>query len=1389
MGIGVLGPLTVDGSEATINRRDRAVLQALAAARDEVLSPDRLADAVWGEDPPASWHKNLQGCVMRLRRLLGDDAIQTLPHGYRLGLGRDDVDAGRFERLVDRARELLTLGQADPARYALHEALGLWRGEALGDVVDWDAGRTEAERLSELRLDAEELRLECALRSGEHAQVMTQLMALVRARPLRERRWALLALAQYRSGRQAEALRTLRDVRTVLATELGLDPGPELVDLEQSILRQNPSLAVEAVLTASSPRCPYQGLVPYDVDDNDGFFGRDADVATCLRRLGDVGVVVVVGPSGSGKSSLVRAGVAAALRRDGRRIQVVTPGAHPTDALTTVHRSQVLVVDQCEEAVTLCTDPREVTAFFDALAGRDQLVVALRADRMGAVASHPGFARVVERGLHLLNPMTSQDLRACIAGPANQAGLLLEPGLVDLLLREVEDEPGALPLLSHALRETWAHREGRTLTVAGYQATGGIRAAVARTADDVWSALDPDQQRVTHDLMLRLVGTGAEGEPVRRRVPRRLLATDREHEQVVERLVAARLVTSDEGGLQIAHEALARAWPRLQDWLAEDAQGQQVRHHLSASAEAWDGLGRPDSELYRGVRLAQAVDWRDRTGPDLTPVERDFLDASRRQVDAELRAARERAEREAAARHRTRRLAAGLAAVLVLALAAAGLATTQWRVAQRERSVATAREHDASARELAAAAVSNLEVDPERSLLLAMAAIDETRSVNGTVVPEAVEALHRAVTTPRVVMSESGSGWGGRLDWSPAGVLGSPEGVFVTEGPEGTGRVNIRDAETRTRVYSFVGHDGDVTDVDLSPDGSKLATTGDDGVLNVWQLSTGELLARVRGEGIASGPSFSADGTTVAAAWSGNEPAVRVLDLASHRVVWTHRIPAAADTALNPDGTRIAVATDGEKGAVFDLQTGRREFELEAGGDGGIPGQVAWSPDGRYIATTSDAPLIYTSSGTILQVLPRPTGWPTGLAWSPRPSSSPGRDRLVTGGSEGTAKVWDVSPHGAAEALSLSAPEMHAGVKGLAFSPDGTQVMAGDFDASALKVWDISPNGNAEWANFPSSGAGVAPLFTPDGRRVLTTTPNGAALTMRDLQSGRRVLRIDPATIGNINAVDVSPDGRMIAAGGGGLDGRLSGEVAGVWDVATGHELFTVWHRYNVTGVAFSPDGDHLASVDWLGSVKITDLNGRVIWNVREDYKWAPSVRFSFDGRLIATAGTTENGIPRVRLWDWESGTIVKTINEVFVDFDPTSPRMVTALEQRAEIWDLETLTRVGLLTGPAQDIGKLAFSPDGSLVATGRDDGTIQLFHTDTGREYLALPGQACAISGLAFSPDGTKLASTSLCGDLRIWALDIDDLLQIARHRVTRPLTDQECRQYLHVKDCPDT
>ena len=305
------------------------------------------------------------------------------------------------------------------------------------------------------------------------------------------------------------------------------------------------------------------------------------------------------------------------------------------------------------------------------------MVVALRADHLADLATHTAFSRLVERGMYLVGGLDEEGLRTAVETPARQAGLLIEPGLVDLLVREVRNDPGALPLMSHALLETWKRREGSTLTVAGYRASGGINGAVAQSAEGLYSRVGVERRHLLRDLVLRLVSPGPEGEPVRTRVPRRLVGTDPEHEQLIEMLVTARLVTSDDGALEITHEALTRAWPRLRGWLDDDVEGQRIRHHLSAAADAWEALGRPDSELYRGVRLARALDWRADKDTALTEVERQFLEASSHHAEAEQQSIVERARAQARLIRRLRIVLGGAAVLLVLALVAGTLAAVQ----------------------------------------------------------------------------------------------------------------------------------------------------------------------------------------------------------------------------------------------------------------------------------------------------------------------------------------------------------------------------------------------------------------------------------------------------------------------------------------------------------------------------------------------------------------------------------------------------------------------------------------------------------------------------------------------------------------------------------------
>src|SRR5215213_2572258 len=461
--------------------------------------------------------------------------------------------------------------------------------------------------------------------------------------------------------------------------------------------------------------CPYKGLACFESADRELFFGRERLVAELVTHLVGPGLLGVVGPSGSGKSSLVRAGLLPALA-DGVLPSsarwtraVMRPGEHPLEELARVahrvgpeaggavgtagdrdgaageegqaadqpiraltntdtgdgQRRLVLVVDQFEEVFTSCHDQRERAAFLAALTAAAQaadgyasVVLVVRADYYGDCAADRTLAELLAADHVLVGPMTAEELRRAIQGPAERAGLRLEAGLVEQLLDDVGGEPGGLPLLSCALLECWQHRQGRTLTLAGYHASGGVKGAVARLADRAFGRLDPGQQAAARRLLLRLAGPG-EGElVVGRRVP--LTELDLEHDPdlgaALRMLTEARLLTTAEATVEVAHEALLRQWPRLRGWLEEDTQGRALHRHLTRAAQEWQAGGRDSTELYRGARLAAALDWAGEHRADLNESERAYLDRSRQTAEHEVNQARQRVEQEARSNRRLRGL-------------------------------------------------------------------------------------------------------------------------------------------------------------------------------------------------------------------------------------------------------------------------------------------------------------------------------------------------------------------------------------------------------------------------------------------------------------------------------------------------------------------------------------------------------------------------------------------------------------------------------------------------------------------------------------------------------------------------------------------------------------
>ncbi|MFG1622708.1 BTAD domain-containing putative transcriptional regulator [Kribbella sp. NPDC049227] len=1408
MGIAVLGPLTIEGEQGkprVLARRDRIVLAALTVRPGQAVSAEELADVIWGDQLPLSWQKVIQGCVVRLRKVLGSGAIQTVQLGYRLAVSHDEIDSLRFEHAVSRARDLLASDEAERSALVLADALMLWRGKPHSELDGWDVARIEVERLSELRQAAEELYVEAALRSGQHDKVLAKARALVSEAPLREGRWALLAMSQYQAGQQGEALRTIRRLREVLDRELGLDPSPEIDALEQAILRQDPALVAESALPEPDTVCPYRGLESYDVEDADGFFGRGADIAACLHKLADTRVLAVVGPSGCGKSSLVRAGVAAAFRADGKRVAIMTPGAHPVSALAAAMPGTgpppVLVVDQCEEVFSLCHDAAERAAFLAALSSLEGIViVSLRADRMADISAHPAFARTVEQGLYLLSGMTRDALRSAIEQPARLAALTVEPGLTDLVVNEVADEPGALPLMSHALAETWQRREGRTLTVAGYRASGGIRGAVAQSAEQIYEQAATEQRTVLRDLLLRLVTPGPDGEPIRSRLPRRLVVTGPADDAILDRLVASRLVTSDDGVVGLAHESLARAWPRLRQWLDDDLEGQRILHHLAVAADSWDDLGRPDSELYRGSRLAKASDWQEHTSSTLTATEQDFLAASAQASQAELRAAEVQTRRQLSINRRLRVALVTGAFLLVGALIAGLIAERQSDRAEQAATSELARQVGARAQ---------LTDDISHSLLLA------THGVRLQDSPETRANLVAAINK-----------YPGLLRSAPApldrieNLDVSPDGRRIVSG-DGRATVQLYDATSGRALDSYtlgpVGIDPHQVVIDervyttarFSPDGRLIAAYAANGIgqpldpTRPLRLLSADALDETPQQLALPEPgdlrfhslAFSADGGHLAA---GVQKGLEAAGDVAYGLVWDlraiHRPPrwvalprTVQRVALSPDGRTIYSSSPL---AAYDVATGKAQWRRQ-----------------DLVGTLS---IDVSSTGSLLAVQQLKPAHLDSAATA-----------LVDAGTGKTIRV-----------LRSQSDE----TRGFAFSADDTRIAVADYNREVM-VWNAATGDPIQ--RIQTAEASWAVAFSPDGRTLYTGGSEGI-LRAYDLAGQRQYLSHAPsAPVRRYLHVLPSDDGRSIA--------YLWRDAEGSWvtfsDPVTGRTTTPTNLGLSLEGgpwtpAAWHPNGKRLAVHD-AHAISVVDAdNGKLLNQAKgldissiayvdngttlvagnkqgyrsfEDGLEHESVEFA--RRAACCTAPAPNGRTSVFFDDLHDDANVhwqivrvetgQVLAEGDADLDPDyasySPdgSMIALAGASGELFTIDVATRSlrhAPTLGHSDEAVFVRFSPDGSKLVSGADDGTVSLWDAHS----LELLGQVSVASGgkpvgavPSFADGNDVVQIAAYDGMVYRWDTRIERAIAAACAMAGRNLTADEWSQAFgnrpYEKTCP--
>ncbi len=1228
----------------------------------------------------------------------------------------DDVDHGGPE-LRAALRELVDGLVALPAL-----VLATAEDPALGPAP----GRDALLVLGPLETDAVHAVAQLHAGAGDDLEIPVELLAAASGGVPRRVHQAATEWAHRQAARRLEvaAERTASERTDLRAAEDAL--AGDVVELQAVRQRAAQEDSAREVIA-----CPFKGLASFDVEDAELFFGRERLVAEMVARLAGAPLMGIVGASGSGKSSALRAGLLAALAAgvlpgsQDWELALLRPGEHPARALerataeAAAGRRLLVAVDQFEEIFTSCPDEGERAAFVDELVAgvrdprrRTLVLMAVRADFYGRCAVYPELSRLLGANHVLVGPMRRDELRRAIELPARRAGLRIDSDVVDALIADVEDEPGGLPLLSTSLLELWQRRDGRRVRMSAYEQTGGVQGAIARLAENAYARLEPAQREIARRILLRLAGDGEGDSVVRRRVELAELEVERDGgvAEVLTMLAGDRLVTIGEGEVEIAHEALLREWPRLRSWLEEDSDGRRLHQHLRAAAREWDAGGRDPAELYRGARLATAVEWSASHESDLNATEGDFLNAGR--------VANERSQR------RLRAVLAGVAALLVLAVIA-GVVALEQRGHAREEAVA------ADAQRLGARAL--VEDDLGRSLLLARqgVALDDSAQTRGNL----LAALLRSPAALGVL----------RGDDEPITTIElSPDERTLAAGTN-SNKVFLFDTQTRRRLTTLRPQSGYsfISELAFSPDGRRLAV-GYDSVpgslvqdVAVFDVRTRREVARVSGS----------QGTIITGL--GYSPSGRELELILDRT-FDDRGPGPAEFMR------------------FDSKTGARRFGPVPVNGGGGTSLMITSDRRRLVAVGGGETFVRDAQN--LSVVQR---WPVGgrgLFGFSSAALSPDDRTVAIGGEDGSVLLLDVETGKQRPALGRHVAE----VFGARFTPDGRTLVTTGADSDVI-LWDVQRAAASETLSG-QPGRVLTPQITDDGRTLYTAGP-GAAVFIWDLVGTRRLGR--PFSTGSPTAqpglAAVAPGQAFLAMSS---DGALMarGQDDGAISIVNAHSLarrkpFPVVRTGPVNGLAFVP-GSHLLVVTGpKGSLAVADADsGRVLERLHGHRGNLSAPAVTGDGRLVVTGSDDAT----VRLWALPTLRPVgaplrfgRNVEDVKVSPDGRWLTVVlvdgSGENGTLEVWDLPRRRFVSRLATPDTP-SAVRFSPDGRLLAVGYPNGRSHVWSTSNWEPVTRLlAGDAGDIYSLAISRDGRTLATGSL--DRTVWLWDIESQQAIGR------------------------
>ena len=1118
---------------------------------------------------------------------------------------------------------------------------------------------------------------------------------------------------------------------------------------------------------------PYKGLKKFEPEDTDLFFGRDQFLAGLVNDLEQTNFILLLGASGSGKSSVVRAGLIPWLQQKWGKHFVslmFTPDRDPfeslygsllsrgysqsqaelartgkVDTLSQVVKTLkpaesfwLIFIDQFEELFTISEDDKR-DLFIRSLVKLSKervsdppirIVATMRADFLDQLDSAPAnlLARITEKHRPLITQMQSDELRLAIEQPAAHHGVVFETGLVEQIIKEVQGQAGCLPLLQYTLDRLWetelqaATFQTRTLTISTYRQLGGVRGALQQRVDQVYSALPEAEQLAAQRIFLKLVGIGGNAEagiewqPVRRRAYRMEFSTGLEQKVLTQLinenlLISNRPAQSQASTVEIVHETLLSSWAMLRDLIQNNRKAIADSNRIQEQWQQWQQT-KSEDDLLRGSLLVRALELKE--------------DETFQQVLYGFGAGEEQFIRRSMEWHNRerRRTIVGLTIVAALIAAAAIFAGFQWRQSERQfiLSMSKRSESLSGSEQGFNALIASLRSGRELQRVRWMQLKPDVERQVLTALQNAVYGVRESNTL------EGHKGAVNSVSFSRNGQ------TLASSGADGT--VKLWDSHGKLLKALKAHNDAIVYNISFSRDGQTLVSANADGTIQLWSLD-GTLLKTISGHtGAVYRVNFSPDGQTLASASADGTIKLWKLDGTLIRILRGHT-DTVYGVNFSPDGQTLASASADGTIKLWKLD-GSLTQTVKVSNKAVL--RVGFSPNGQELITTSDDGNIkfWSKDGRELAHL-----FQEGVVY--HAIFSPDGKTIASGGGDTMVRLWSK------DAILLRTFQGYTeGILGLAFSPDG-QTIASASEDGTITLW----KGDSIWAHTLQGHTDEVTdvIFSPDGKIIASASHDK---TVKLWSRDGALLKTLTGHTDVVHGISFSPDGKTIASASWDKTVKL-------WNVENGHLLKTLTgHSGKVYGISFSPNGKMLASASNDGTIKLWALNGDVLKTLYGHTDVIHNVSFSHDGKLLASASHDRT----VKLWRVEDGKLLRTFightNWVHqVNFSPDDQLIVSASWDRTiKLWKVEDGSLVKTFSGHTDKALGVSFSPDGKTIASSSDDKTLKLWKLD-GTLIATLRGHNEAVHKVSFSPDGKNLASASYDSTIILWDIENRDNL----------------------------